>query len=298
MKYKRVIQIVLSIVLILLLFINVGECIFSFLLGTFFNREIKDLVITQTLHSTNTDEKIQNLSQWFSVNIKYASVNDTLFNIFRLYSFCENRPEITFFIKEGRCGEWATLYSEMLNYSNITNRVVIFVEDHAIVEASINGTLIPVEPPSGISSFEHYKNSENVSKAFSIDANGKKIDLTSYYAQIGFLSVKVDERDHYVPNSKVCVYSKYLMLSTPLTYKTHQLAFCANTNDFGIHTEEIGKGIYDVEAYRFSSPFECSYSEVQNYTVIPNNANNMNLNLKKDSIFSCFIKFLTIHLNQ
>jgi len=291
MKDKRVF-IVYLISVFLCIFVVYGGCIFQFLYKNSINVEIKETVLMEVNNLSTSREKTQKLAIWFNEsNIKYVPISDAFFNFFR-YPWCLNTPEMTFFTRKGRCGEWSSLFMKMLNYTNITNRAVRFVEDHDIVEVLVDGNWVPVEPSGGISSFDNYKTSKNISKAFVIYDDNKQLDVTINYAETGFLSVRTTERKIISSNSKVCVFSKNLMFSDSKNYKKPFLSYCNYTNEFGIHVENIGKGIYDIEALKIHSPFECSYVKIENYILIPNTVNKIDLELISENPFSCFIKFI------
>lgn len=298
--YSKVRKIFLIFLIMLLVFLAIqrfGTCIIEFLLGKYIDTKIEGIVQEKLCNLTNEAEKIQALSNWFKSNIDYVQLNDEFFNLLR-NSWCRVPPEIAFVMKKGRCGEWASLYLKLLNYANITGRIVNFVEDHAIVEVLINNAWIPVEPSGGISSYDYYKTSRNISKAYAIEENGRIKDVTVNYADTGFLTIKVRKENILIQNAKVCVLSKYLMLADPQQYKEPTLAFCNFTNEFGIHTEQIGKGIYKIEVLRFTSPFECQTALMDNYTLLPNSINEVTLEIKEENFLSCFTKFIVEQLNK
>lgn len=294
--YSKIRKNILILLLIFLLIITLGTCIIKFLFGKYINTKIKTIVEENVYNLTTEEEKIQTLSKWFKENIDYARPNDTFFNLLR-FSLCKIPPEITFIMKKGRCGEWAMFYLKLLNYTNITGRVVNFVEDHAIVEVLINDTYVPVEPPIGLYSYDYYKNFRNISKAYAIDESGKINDVTIRYADTGFITIKVKKEGMFIPNVKVCVLSKYLMLIDPKNYKT-KLSFCNFTNEFGVHIEELGEGIYRIEALRFISPFQCQTSLLDDYILLPNRINEITLEVKEENPFSCFTKFIIENFNK
>jgi hypothetical protein len=281
----------LTFLSILLLWI-LGKCLIKFLLGGYIDSKIKDIVQEETRNLSTKKEKIQKLSEWFKKNIDYAQFNDTWFNFLRIpISICGIPNEVTFLIKKGRCEEWASLYLKLLEHANISGRIVSFVEDHALLEVQINNTWMPVEPPYGITSYEFYKSSRNISKAYRRE--GDKIsDATRSYAETGFLVIKTTRQNIATPNVKTCIFSKYLMLSDPKNYKNPKLVICNYTNDFGIYVEELGEGIYNIEALKFSSPFECSVASAENYILFQNRLNEITLELEKENPLSCLAKFI------
>ncbi len=298
--YSKVRKIFLAFSIILLVVVTIqmfGTCIIRFLCGKYIDTKIKDVVQKELCNLTTESEKIQVLSKWFKDNIDYVQLNDIFFNLLR-NSWCGVPPEITFAMKKGRCGEWASLYLKLLKYTNMTGRIVNFVEDHEIVEVLINNTWVPVEPSGGISSYGYYKTSRNISKAYAIEENGRIKDVTVNYADTGFLIIKVRKENMFIQNAKICVLSKYLMIANPQQYKEPKLAFCNFTDEFGIHVEELGKGIYKIEVLKFNSPFECQTVSVDNYTLLPNNINEVTLEVKEENPFSCFIKFIIEQLNK
>jgi len=274
-----------------------GTCLIKFLFGGYIDSKIKDIVQEETRNLSTKEEKIQKLSEWFKRNIDYAQFNDTFFDLLRKTQICGVPDEVTFFIKKGRCWEWASLYLKLLNYTNISGRIVRFVEDHTFLEVQTNNTWVPLEPKGGITSYDFYKTSRNVSKAYRIESD-KLSDATGSYAETGFLVIKTTNQGISVPNVKICIFSKYLMLADSKTYKNPQLVFCNYTNEFGIYVEELGKGIYNIEALKFNSPFECSVESIENYTLFPNRLNEITLELENENPFSCFAKFIWEQLNK
>jgi hypothetical protein len=275
-----------------------GTCFIKFLFGGYIDSKIKDIVQEETRNLSTKEEKIQKLSEWFKRSINYAQFNDTFFNFLRSpISVCGVPDEVTFLIKKGRCGEWASLYLKLLEYANISGRIVSFVEDHALLEVQINNTWMPVEPPYGITSYESYKSSRNISKAYRRE-NDKISDATRSYAETGFLVIKTTKQKVAISSVKTCIFSKYLMLNDPKNYKNPKLVLCNYTNEFGIYVEELGKGVYNIEALKFNSPFECSVASIENYTLFPNRLNEITLELENENPFSCFVKFIREQLNK
>jgi hypothetical protein len=268
---------------------------FKFLFGAHIDSQIKLIVEKETSELSTPEEKIQKLSRWFNENIQYAEKNDTVFNILRL-SICGIPEEITFFLKRGRCGEWAYLYLKLLNYSNISGRIISFVEDHAFVEARINNTWVPIEPPFGITSFEYYKSTRNVSKAYARE-NDKFIDVTRNYSYTGILFVRVfDDNNKTVPRANICIFSKYLMLAHPTQYKSHKLSVCNVTDEYGTYKEELGKGIYDIWIWKLDFPYRCLFAERNNYIVSFNKTSEISVGLENKNLLFCLYKVLHLYI--
>jgi hypothetical protein len=268
---------------------------FKILFGSYIDSQIRLIVEKETSGASFPEEKIQKLSNWFNDNIQYAEKNDTIFNILR-FSICGIPEEITFFLKRGRCSEWASLYLKLLNYSNISGRIIIFVEDHAFVEARINNTWIPVEPPFGVMSFEYYKSTRNVSKAYAKE-NYRFIDVTRNYSDTGILFVRVlDDNNKTVSRANICIFSKYLMLAHPTQYKTHKLSTCNVTDDYSTYKEELGKGIYDIWIWKFDFPYKCLFAEINNYIVSFNKTNEISVTLANKNLLFCLYKILHLYI--
>jgi hypothetical protein len=176
----------------------------------------------------------------------------------------------------------------------LSGRSVGFIEDHAFIEARINNTWIPLEPPFGIMSFEYYKSTRNVSKAYAKE-NDRFIDVTRNYSDTGILFVKVfDDNNKTVSRANICIFSKYLMLAHPSQYKNHKISICNVTDEYGTYEEELGKGIYDIWAWKFDFPFKCLFAEINNYIVSFNKTNEMFVELEIRNPFFCFYKILQL----
>lgn len=287
MKLKKATLIL--ILPVILIFVIFGGCIYYAIFKNMIDNEIEKVVEREIKNETNPFIIIEKLENWFRENIDYVNINDTIYTKFERDFWCYKTPEMTFKIKKGRCGEWAKLYSKMLNYSGIRSRVVCFVEDHCLVEAYVNNSWIPVEPKGGIKSYEYYRTSRNVSKAFAI---GEKIDLTTKYADIGYLVIKTIYNDEPVPKTKVFIYSKYLMLAYPESYKKPYLTTWNYTNEFGVFTEFLGKGIYRVKVIRHRGLFDCLFAERDNYTITAFKDNHLVLKMEKKGPFKCLLYWI------
>lgn len=265
--------------------------IFRFILGSHIDSQIRVVVESQTSGLSTSQEKIQKLSKWFNENIKYIE-NDILFNLLRLSS-CGIPEEITFIIKGGRCEEWAKLYLKLLNYANISGRIVRFIEDHAFLEVMINDSWVPLEPPLGVVSYEYYKLTRNVSKAYIIEKE-KIIELTKSYANTGLLIVSALYNNTPVKHSTICIYSKNLIVIDPYNYKKPILIIRNKTDEQGIFKEELGQGLYDILVFRFNFPFTCFSGIEKNYTLSPNKINEVKLKIERKDFPFCIADIINI----
>jgi hypothetical protein len=105
---KKLILIFLFVLFLIIYLPCLLVTFFKILFGSYIDSQIRLIVEKETSGASFPEEKIQKLSKWFNDNIQYAEKNDTVFNILRL-SICGIPEEITFFLKRGRCGEWASL---------------------------------------------------------------------------------------------------------------------------------------------------------------------------------------------
>ena len=285
---------ILATVMVILM-IGIYPCLYFYFYHKSAEIEMQRLINNISAQSKNSREIIKTLSDWFNKTIDYTSLDDLIFNLQRKFSPCISYPEITFITRSGRCEEWALLYHKLLNMSNISSRIVKLVEDHALVEVYIDGEWLPVEPKNGFSNFEFYKKWKNVSKAF-VCMRKKKIDVTPNYAHTGTLFIKTQRDDKVLPFTQICIYSKYLMFADPQHYKIPQLVACNKSNDYGMFTEIVGKGIYKITAKKFLNPFVCYKTEQDNVLILPNRVNKIVLRLRKENPINCFFSFITSKL--
>jgi hypothetical protein len=152
----------------------------------------------------------------------------------------------------------------------------------------INNTWFPLEPRGGLTSYDFYKDNRNISKACRIEKNGIT-DVTSDYAKFGYVLVRVIGNEMPEMNATVCIFSKFLPLSDPKTYKGPILTTCDKTDEFGIYLGKLGKGIYDIEVLHFQEPLKCYIGKLENITINPYKTTNVIINLKDENPLSCFL---------
>jgi hypothetical protein len=276
--------------------------------------KLRDIIIELTEDSTDDEDKSLALLKWFDRGVeKQENLANTYYrgnqednivllnvgNILFIYSkpphFCTRLPDSTpnwnmwiFSTRCGMCGEYATLFSTMANYANLTVRKVCCEgEDHIWNEILVEGEWIVVDSTAVAlprsTGFDLPRNfmedkvkgdlwndgnmvdEGNVSYVYAIYPNAPddRVDITYRYTNltnISVLTIDADSQPIEGVSVKVYSYNRYKGIYTGLVN---------TTNEVGQHIFVIGGGDYTFKAEKGSLQGELrgSFKEGQSYNV-------------------------------
>lgn len=279
LKLKYVLSSFLSVflivlVIIVLVFTSLIPLSYTVLVG---DRETHETVDGLVSDISDPELKVREIMKWEKTNIiNMYKKNRVFLGLPSIWHRNMENPSWIFFYKRGCCAEYATLFVKMAELAGIEGRCVYNPsEDHRWAEVNISDSPVPVDP-SGNRFIDpaSYENERGIQMSYVyVLENGKVVDVTSQYTEIGRLIVRVVDDNEPVSGAEITVKSRFLMEKYPNMYDYALRIVPRDKQIFS--TDENGECIFNLGGNPYMIIAELEGHEVENNIILEENENNL-----------------------